>query len=250
MSARALPRGLRAPVHGLLAAWLACGAAHAETVYVSTGKNGRMVFSNQSPDAQTARRVDTWSPGMAVTRGVQTASYVPVSMQAFPGWRLPIPALEAPAVPRTRAVRRAHHAEFERLASEIAARHGVDEHLVQAVIEVESGFNPSAVSSAGAGGLMQLMPGTARRFGVQSRFDPGDNIEGGVRYLRLLLQLFGGNVRLALAGYNAGEGAVMKNGWRIPPYSETQKYVPAVLAAWERRRNAQAVTTVAESGRR
>lgn len=231
-----MPHG---PISGLLAcALVTCADAQAEPVYVSTGKNGRVVFTNQPADPGTARRIDTWSPGMAVAKGVRTASYAPVSMQSFPGWSLPKPAVEG--APRSRAARQAAHAEFELLASSIAARHGVDEHLVHAVIEVESGFNPRAVSSAGASGLMQLMPGTARRFGVRSTFDPGDNIDGGVRYLRLLLQLFGGNVRLALAGYNAGEGAVMRNGWRIPPYSETQKYVPAVLAAWERRRSAQA----------
>src|SRR5205085_8169459 len=89
----------------------------------------------------------------------------------------------------------------------------------------ESSFKRMAISPAGARGLMQLMPGTAARFGVKNIFDPQQNIEGGVRYMRFLLDAFGGDVALALAGYNAGEGAVMKYGRRIPPYHETQEYV-------------------------
>jgi hypothetical protein len=89
----------------------------------------------------------------------------------------------------------------------------------------ESSFKSRAISPKGARGLMQLMPGTAARFGVTSIFDPRQNIEGGARYLRFLLDRFDGDVNLALAGYNAGEGAVEKYGWRIPPYAETQEYV-------------------------
>ncbi|MGH9960133.1 MAG: lytic transglycosylase domain-containing protein, partial [Pyrinomonadaceae bacterium] len=93
------------------------------------------------------------------------------------------------------------------------------------IMHQESTFKQGAVSPKGARGLMQLMPPTARRFGVTSIFDPRQNIEGGARYMRFLLDLFEGNVELALAGYNAGEGAVMKYGYRIPPYRETQEYV-------------------------
>jgi soluble lytic murein transglycosylase-like protein len=89
----------------------------------------------------------------------------------------------------------------------------------------ESSFKSRAISPKGARGLMQLMPGTAMRFGVTNVFDPRQNIEGGARYLRFLLDRFDGDVNLALAGYNAGEGAVEKYGWRIPPYAETQEYV-------------------------
>src|SRR6185436_7354127 len=89
----------------------------------------------------------------------------------------------------------------------------------------ESTFKPGAMSNKGARGLMQLMPGTAVRFGVTSIWDPKQNIEGGTRYMRFLLDKFNGDVQLALAGYNAGEGAVMKYGYRIPPYNETQEYV-------------------------
>jgi|GEM_PF-207701 len=104
-------------------------------------------------------------------------------------------------------------------------RHGVDPMLVYAVMHRESSFKRMAISHKGASGLMQLMPATARRFGVRNIFDPAENVEAGTRYLRWLLNTFGGDVRLALAGYNAGEGAVMKYGWRVPPYRETQEYV-------------------------
>lgn len=104
-------------------------------------------------------------------------------------------------------------------------RHSVDPLLLYSIMHQESTFKPRAMSHKGARGLMQLMPGTAARFGVTSIWDPKQNIEGGTRYMRFLLDKFEGDVKLALAGYNAGEGAVMKYGYRIPPYSETQEYV-------------------------
>ncbi|HEY8186859.1 MAG TPA: lytic transglycosylase domain-containing protein [Pyrinomonadaceae bacterium] len=108
---------------------------------------------------------------------------------------------------------------------ESGRRNSVDPLLLYAIMHQESTFKPRAMSNKGARGLMQLMPGTAQRFGVTSIWDPQQNIEGGTRYVRFLLDLFEGDVKLALAGYNAGEGAVMKYGYRIPPYSETQEYV-------------------------
>jgi soluble lytic murein transglycosylase-like protein len=104
-------------------------------------------------------------------------------------------------------------------------RNGVDPLLLYSVMHQESSFKSRAISPKGARGLMQLMPGTAARFGVTSIFEPRQNIEGGARYLRFLLDRFDGDVNLALAGYNAGEGAVEKYGWRVPPYAETQEYV-------------------------
>jgi Transglycosylase SLT domain/Domain of unknown function (DUF4124) len=111
---------------------------------------------------------------------------------------------------------------------EIAARHGVNADLVEAVIRVESAFNPRAVSNKGAQGLMQLMPRTASALGVRNVFDPYQNIDGGVRHLRYLLDRYPGNVSLALAAYNAGEKAV--DYYRgIPPYAETTQYVQRIL---------------------
>ena len=111
---------------------------------------------------------------------------------------------------------------------EIAARHRVDADLVEAVIRVESAFNPRAVSNKGAQGLMQLMPRTASALGVRNVFDPYQNIEGGVRHLRYLLDRYPGNVPLALAAYNAGEKAVDQYHG-IPPYGETTQYVQKIL---------------------
>ena len=111
-----------------------------------------------------------------------------------------------------------------------AARHGVAPDLVEAVIRVESAFNPRAVSNKGAQGLMQLMPRTASSLGVRDAFDPRENIEGGVRHLRYLLDKYPGNLPLALAAYNAGEKAV-DNHRGIPPYAETQQYVQKVLGS-------------------
>ncbi len=118
------------------------------------------------------------------------------------------------------------HAFSDEIAA--AARdYGVDQAIVRAIIHAESAYNPNALSRVGAQGLMQLMPATARRFGVSNSFDAAQNIRGGVQYLAWLLKRFNGNVTLAAAGYNAGEGAVDKyNG--VPPYSETQRYVQRV----------------------
>jgi len=120
--------------------------------------------------------------------------------------------------------------EFLPIIQETCDRHGVDAELVKALIQVESNFNHLAVSPKGAMGLMQLMPGTATRYGVKMAFDPQQNVDGGVRYLKDLLQLFK-DKQLALAAYNAGEGAVQRvNG--IPNYVETQNYVRKVLALY------------------
>lgn len=116
------------------------------------------------------------------------------------------------------------------LVAEAAERYGVDPALIAGVIEAESGFDPNAVSPAGATGLMQLMDATARGLGVTDRLDPRQNVLGGTKLLGQLLARYGGDVRLALAAYNAGPGAVDRYGG-IPPYAETQRYVPRVLAA-------------------
>ncbi|MDQ3011825.1 MAG: lytic transglycosylase domain-containing protein [Acidobacteriota bacterium] len=115
-----------------------------------------------------------------------------------------------------------------------AARHGVDPLLVYLVMQQESSFNYRAVSRVGARGLMQLMPGTAARLGVRNIHDPAENVEAGTRYLRGLIDMFGGDINLALAAYNAGEGAVLKYGRRIPPYAETLNYVWRINTAYRR----------------
>ena len=118
--------------------------------------------------------------------------------------------------------------EIQRLVTDSCTKHGVDPKLVMALIQQESGFNQNALSKAGAQGLMQLMPATAKSLGVQNAFNPEQNIEGGVKYLKGLLDRFHGNKILALAAYNAGPNAVKKyNG--VPPYKETQNYVRNIL---------------------
>ena len=119
-------------------------------------------------------------------------------------------------------------AEFEPIINACALEYGVDRSLVKAVIQAESGYNPSAVSSKGAMGLMQLMPKTAQGLKVVDSFDPRENVRGGVRYLKFLIDTFKGNVSLALAAYNAGMSKVARYGG-IPPYSETRGYVAKVL---------------------
>lgn len=114
-----------------------------------------------------------------------------------------------------------------------AKKHKVDSALVMAVIHAESAYDQRAISRAGAVGLMQLMPKTAERFGVTNRNNPAQNISGGTRYLRHLLELFKFDIRLALAAYNAGESAVAKYGNKIPPYPETQTYVKRVVKHYQ-----------------
>ena len=117
------------------------------------------------------------------------------------------------------------NAQVDGYITDSATRHGLDPLLIYSVMHQESSFKQRAISHKGARGLMQLMPGTAARFGVTNIFDPKQNIDAGSRYMKWLLNRFQGNLSLALAGYNAGEGAVDKYGWRIPPYAETQEYV-------------------------
>ncbi len=216
MSMRTVPRWLP------LSACLLCGAAAAADmqVYVAYSKRGmpivtdvptpgsaRLVFAQRPPAARVTARGDTRPDA------------------SFVSWR---PA--APARPGARSGPAAERREaLLPHVREAARRHRLDEALLIALIEVESGFRADALSPAGAIGLMQLMPQTARRFGVADPWQPLANLDGGARYLSHLLGLFDGDLRLALAGYNAGEGSVLAAGRRIPPFKETQAYVPAVL---------------------
>ena len=122
---------------------------------------------------------------------------------------------------------------YDSVVTRIAIESGIEAALLHAVISVESGYNAKAVSRRGAAGLMQLMPETAKRFGVVDTFNPTDNVRAGAQYLHELLKLFDHDLALALAAYNSGEAAVIKYGRRIPPYRETAAYVPRVVRMYE-----------------
>ncbi len=157
-------------------------------------------------------------------RKSDAAQTAPSSSQSLP----PFPAHRA----RTKTITTEQAQKLARYAPLIrnaAAKHQVPIELISGVILQESGGNPKSVSPAGAKGLMQLMPATAKRFGVHNALNPAQNIEGGTKYLRWLLDRFNGNVELTLAAYNAGEQNVEKYGNRVPPFAETQAYVPNVL---------------------
>ena len=187
-------------------------------VYVAYSKRGMPIVTDV-PTPGSARLVFAQRPP-ALPRATSFASWRATAVQKPGAWLKP-PARTGPAAERREAL--LPHVR------EAARRHRLDEALLMALIEVESGFRADARSPAGAIGLMQLMPQTARRFGVADPWQPLANLDGGARYLSHLLGLFDGDLRLALAGYNAGEGSVLAAGRRIPPFKETQAYVPAVL---------------------
>lgn len=138
-----------------------------------------------------------------------------------------------PIMPRDR--NKSRFTRFDAHIREASSMYAIPEALIRAVIHVESNYDPRVVSHCGAQGLMQLMPATGRRMGVRDPFDPRQNILGGTRYLRYLANIFGGNIVLTIAGYHAGEGAVMRYRG-VPPYQTTQRYVPSVLRHYYRYR--------------
>lgn len=163
---------------------------------------------------------------------VDETAAAPPSVRPLMAWTLPPATPSAPPRPLP-----ADRAQVLPLVHSACARQGLDCRLVQAIIDAESGFRAQARSPKGALGLMQVMPATGQRYGVarpEALLDPSTNLDVGTRYLRDLLAMFGGRLDLAVAAYNAGEGAVMRHGRRIPPYPETQGYVQRVLATLER----------------
>jgi len=194
----------------VLAAGLAAVAAApaGAQIYVGTGGSGAVVLSNfqtnETPDLMIAAPV---VPGPVATPAATLAA------------------------PTTSAVRME---KLTPMIQKVAQETSVNPLLLHAVISVESGYDEKAVSRKGAQGLMQLMPQTALRFGVHNALDPLENVRGGALYLKWLLQYFNGDLKLALAGYNAGENEVVRAGYRIPPIKETRDYVPKVLARLNR----------------
>jgi soluble lytic murein transglycosylase-like protein len=183
-----------------LAVVLAVIAAPASAqIYTWRDADGRLILSNKRPPATGAATVQSFA--VPSTSEVRTTRALP-------------------SATRTR--------DYEDLIVEHAQRHGVRQSLVRAVIQVESAFNPYALSNKGAMGLMQLMPATAEQFGVRNAFNPAENVRAGVAYLRQLLDRYDNDEELALAAYNAGPGAVDRHGQSIPPYAETRNYVSKV----------------------
>jgi soluble lytic murein transglycosylase-like protein len=207
----------------------AAPGADSNSTISTSQENGRSVYVNDTPAAATAggerlapkRTYMYWSvtehrwkraPGAVTMRAARSA------------------AAEVQHLLKQQPSRGADFVSPEEIESAIedaASRHNVDPNLVRAVIKVESNFNPHAVSPKGAMGLMQLMPATARELNVSDAFDPAQNVDAGVRHLRTLLNSFGGDARLALAAYNAGQGAVLRHGG-VPRYAETQNYVKRI----------------------
>lgn len=177
-------------------------------IYKFVDENGLIHYTDQPKNKQYKRVIKTRTP------------------RFFGSYTTPMPTIHR--------FSSANKQRFSDLIEQAAYRHQVDPKLVHAVIQTESAYNSTAISSAGAVGLMQLMPDTARRFGVYDRNDPDQNVDGGTRYLKHLIGLFEPNLDLAVAAYNAGENAVMKYNNSIPPYPETQNYVKQVLALYHR----------------
>ncbi len=193
-------------VLGILAFFPAASRAQ---IAMITDNTGRRLFINSNPPILVK----------SALAKIHTTIYLPV---------------ETSLTGRSRPAMNLDRDGVEKIVREAAERHRVDPALIRAVIETESGWNPVAVSRKGAAGLMQLHPVTAQRLGVSNIFNPRENVNAGVRYLKGLLERYNGNLDLALAAYNAGEGAVDRHGGRIPPYRETRRYVQKVQDAYFR----------------
>jgi soluble lytic murein transglycosylase-like protein len=182
-----------------------------------------LVFAAVVSAAPASAQIYTWrdANGHLVLSNVRTESGAPAVTKTY-------------AVPRAETVRATRYVaadrawQYENLISEHARLNGVRSDLVRAVMQVESAFNPNAISPKGAMGLMQLMPATMRQYGVRNAFNPAENVRAGVAYLRNLLDRYSNNEELALAAYNAGPGAVDKHGQAVPPYRETRNYVARI----------------------
>jgi hypothetical protein len=203
-------------------------AARSKTV--NQGKGVRGIISSKASDVALTEEKGTGTKTATVNASV--AAVTEVMQPAVPSARLQVETTSV--VPPSSFGFSTGNQRLDEMITQSARRNGIDHRLILAVMKQESSFNTRALSYKGARGLMQLMPATASRFGVTDIYDPAQNIEGGARYLRFLLNTFNGNVELALAGYNAGEHAVYRYGNRIPPYRETQDYVRKISAHYAR----------------
>jgi soluble lytic murein transglycosylase-like protein len=185
----------------------------AADVYVTAGPDGSQVYSTQPVDGSS--------------RLIIKGAAEPIRISSL-------------HVTKDAAATRKRRDALEPMIVDVARRVGIEPALVRAIAHVESRFNADARSPAGAEGVMQLMPETARRYGVTNRRDPLQNLEAGARYFKDLLAQYGGNVALALAAYNSGESNVERHARRVPPFRETMLYVPEVLTQYQTYRQAEA----------
>jgi len=206
-------------------AWFVLAQPVRAQITTTVDNHGKLIFVNA--DSPTPRRGSTISPASAPAQGFRARS--PESSPDVAG-ALPPPGFSAV---QPRPANSVIDQRLDRIVRDAAARHDLDPALVKAVISTESGWNPQAVSRKGAVGLMQLIPGTAQRFGVNNSFDPAQNVEGGTTYLKSLLDRYNGDLSKSLAAYNAGEHAVDMHGG-VPAYRETQQYVRKVTDAYFR----------------
>ncbi len=221
---------------------LGAAAVNADVVFKYVDDQGQVIFSDEPLDTpglklewkrsssrlsqdnrQHSQQQRQQQAQLALAR--QEARREAVWERLF-GTSKPVESRPRPSASGSMAARRE---QYRSLINQAAQRYNLPPELLHAVIRAESAYRPDALSHAGASGLMQLMPATAKRFGVTDIWDPAQNIDGGARFLRFLLDKFDGDLRLVLAGYNAGENAVIRHGRQIPPFAETQNYVRTVL---------------------
>lgn len=195
--------------------------SHAGEMYVFKDKNGNVLLTNvvNNKKKPKGKQFSSYKTKVKVTW------YKDTNVHTYKDWG----RTEAAVLPSYSKNKRG----FDHLIVRSARRHNIDPGLMKAIMHTESGFNPRARSPVGAQGLMQLMPPTAKQYGVRNAWDPAQNIEGSAKYLKYLKKLFKGNTRLMLAGYNAGQGNVLKYGG-IPPFPETQNYVRKVLSRYHK----------------
>ncbi len=188
-----------------VAAFLGCAVCNARAdIYRYYDDNGVLHVTDAPPDSRYKLYIATKKTPSALTTALESRRYRQIP-------------------PKRRSI---YHEQIMAAAKTFS----LEPELLHAVISAESAYNPLARSPKGARGLMQLMPGTAKRYGVQNSYDPVQNIIGGAAYLKDLLTMFGNDLQLAVAAYNAGEGVVMKHGYKVPPYRETMQYVPKVMS--------------------